>query len=142
MTKKPYVPKGIVYDDIPPLPPGWVRVADHKERWEKMRAEARQEADRLARHLGEKWNVRRVWLYGSVAGVWNFTEWSDIDLAAEGLTVANEFEAKRDLEAIRQMPLRIDLRRREEWPDERWNRLIPTPVLLFERAAAETVPPA
>lgn len=134
VTEPPYRTKGILYDDIPPLPPGWLRVADHKEEWEKLRVEARAEAERLAKHLFETWPVRRVWVYGSTVGVWQFTCNSDIDLAAEGLPPEKYFTAWGDLEEASSGKFRIDLRCREDFDDERWNGLIPKPVLLYEHA--------
>ncbi|MBI2901887.1 MAG: hypothetical protein HYY17_17015, partial [Planctomycetes bacterium] len=75
----------IIRDEIPPLPPGWLRVSDHRERWEKLRLEAQAEARRLAGILIEEYGAMRVWLFGSAAGEWIFHDYSDVDMIVDGL---------------------------------------------------------
>lgn len=120
----------IVLDDIPPLPPGWLRVSDHKERWERLRNEAREEARRCARVLVEEYGASKVWLIGSAVGEWIFHDYSDVDIVVEGLedrTFTRAWNRLPDLSRFR-----IDLRPRDEFSDEHWARLIPGPLLLLE----------
>ncbi len=121
----------IVLDEIPPLPPGWLRVSEHRERWERLRLEAQEEARRCARILIEEYGASRVWLMGSALGVWIFHDYSDVDIVVEGLddrTFTRAWTRIPDL-----FSFRIDLRPRDEFPDEQWARLIPQPLLLLER---------
>jgi len=76
-----------------------------RERWRRQREadeqaarEAREIAERLARHLRDVYGVRRVVLVGSLARG-DFRVGSDIDLAAEGIPDDRFFRAGADLEA-------------------------------------------
>lgn len=82
-------------------------------RWlaEKRRRDHRREyAWRLARQaaslLKEKYGVQRVVLFGSLTHPDRFTQWSDIDLAAWGLTSSNWLQA---MAAVRALSDEIDL---------------------------------
>lgn len=121
----------IVFSEIPPLPPGWLKVSEHRERWERLRQEAMEEARLCARILVDEYGASRVWLIGSAAGVWIFHEYSDVDIVVEGLddrAFTRAWTRVPDLSRFR-----IDLRPRDEFSDEHWSRLIPRPVLLAER---------
>lgn len=123
----------IVFDEIPPLPPGWMRVAEHRERWEVRRREAQEAARRLARILVDEWGASRVWLFGSAAGEWVFHDGSDVDVAVDGLddrTFTRAWSRFEDWEGFQ-----FDIRPRDMFTDERWRTLIPEPVLLAERKA-------
>lgn len=76
-----------------------------RERWARQQqadAEAargaRELAERLARHLCERYGARRVVLLGSLARD-EFRSGSDIDLAAAGIPDEDFFRAGADLEA-------------------------------------------
>ncbi len=58
-------------------------------RWEQAQRLARQAAQRLREEFG----ARRVVLFGSAAQRSSFTRWSDVDLAAWGLTAERFYEA-------------------------------------------------
>ena len=117
--------------DIPPLPPGLLRVSEHRGRWERLRQEAQEEARRCARILVDEYGASRVWLIGSAAGVWIFHDYSDVDVVVEGL------EDRVFTRAWTYVPevcrFKLDLRPRDEFTDEAWARLIPQPVLLAQR---------
>ena len=121
----------IILDEIPPLPEGWLRVADHRERWERLRLEAQEEARRCARILIGEYGASRVWLIGSAVGAWIFHDYSDVDIVTEGL------DGPAFTRAWTRVPdlfrFRIDLRPRDEFTDEQWSRLIPPPLLLGEK---------
>jgi predicted nucleotidyltransferase len=109
-----------------------LRVSDHRERWERRRQEAQNEARRCARILIDEYGASRVWLIGSAAGSWIFHEYSDVDLVVDGLDERAFTRAWTHLPD--QSRFKIDLRPRDEFTDERWSRLIPVPVLLVERS--------
>jgi len=121
----------VIAKEIPPLPPGWLRVEEHRERWERLRHEAQEEARRCARSLVEEYGAVRVWLIGSAAGEWIFHDYSDVDIVVEGLSDRAFTRAWTHVPDLSRF--KIDLRPREEFTDERWARLIPQPVLLAER---------
>lgn len=117
--------------EIPPLPPGWKRVEEHKEEWEKLRREAQHLARRLAEVLVREYGARRVWLYGSAAGVWVFHDESDIDMAVEGLEDSTLWKAVRRFEKETRFAFEVWPR---DWLNDRfWQRMIPRPILLCER---------
>jgi predicted nucleotidyltransferase len=71
-------------------------------------AVARALLPRLVQHLAERYGVRRVWLYGSLAEG-GFHEHSDIDLAAEGFPPGSAlFRAGAELEELAR-PFTVDL---------------------------------
>jgi predicted nucleotidyltransferase len=71
-------------------------------------AAARTLLPRLVRHLAERYSVRRVWLYGSLAEG-GFHEHSDIDLAAEGFPPGSApFRAGCELDELAR-PFAVDL---------------------------------
>ena len=71
-------------------------------------AAARALLPRLVRHLAERYGVRRVWLYGSLAEG-GFHERSDIDLAAEGFPPGSApFRAGAELDELAR-PFAVDL---------------------------------
>jgi predicted nucleotidyltransferase len=122
----------LVLNEIPPLPSGWLRVSEHRERWERLREEAQDEARRGARILVEQYGASRVWLIGSAAGEWIFHDFSDVDIVVEGLDEPTFTRAWTRLPDL--FHFKIDLRPREEFTGELWARLIPQPVLIAERS--------
>ena len=121
----------LVLNDIPPLPPGWLRVSEHRERWEHLRREAQEEARRCARILIDEYGASRVWLIGSAVGEWIFHDYSDVDIVVEGVDEHGFTRAWTRVPDL--FRFRIDLRPRDEFTDKRWARLVPQPVLLAER---------
>ena len=79
------------------------------EKARRMRAAAaRATLPALVRHLVEGYGVRRVWVYGSLVEG-GFHEYSDIDLAAEGLPPGSAlFRAAAELDDL-VAPFRVDL---------------------------------
>ncbi len=74
----------------------------------KRAAAARALLPRLVRHLVERYGVRRVWLYGSLAEG-GFHEHSDIDLVVEGLPPGSApFRAGAELDELAR-PFSVDL---------------------------------
>ncbi|MGQ9533075.1 MAG: nucleotidyltransferase family protein [Desulfotomaculales bacterium] len=73
-------------DSIDDLRQAWARRAAMKARAEReLRRRALEKSRAAARHLKEKYGVRRVYLYGSLVWGSHFTPHSDIDLLVEGL---------------------------------------------------------
>ncbi len=70
------------------------------------RARAWQAAQRAAVLLREVYGAQRVVLFGSLADPARFTQWSDVDLAAWGLTPANWLKA---IAAVRSLSDEIEL---------------------------------
>ena len=54
---------------------------ENRKRYEK----ARKVAKNLAKLLKEKYNAKVVWIFGSLNDPDRFNEWSDIDLAVQGV---------------------------------------------------------
>ncbi len=84
-----------------------------RSRWQakRKRGEIRRErAGQLARQaatlLKEKYSVQRVMVFGSLTHPGRFTLWSDVDLAAWGLTPANWLKA---IGAVRSLSSEIEL---------------------------------
>jgi len=84
-----------------------------RARWqaERKRRDARRErawqlARRAARLLKDKYVVQRVVVFGSLTHVDLFTLWSDVDLAAWGLTPANWLRA---IGAVKSLSTEVEL---------------------------------
>lgn len=72
-------------------------------------AQARAAADTCAAHLVERYNVTRVWLFGSLMQPQRAHAKTDIDLAVEGLAPAAYFAALADLYTLVEPGIEIDL---------------------------------
>ncbi len=85
---------------------GHYQAAARKREAEKRRAledriqRARRLAQDAARMLREKYGVKRVVLFGSLVHPETFTFWSDVDIAAWGLTAQNFLQAMNDVAAL------------------------------------------
>ena len=66
------------------------------QRYERALEAARQAASLLKEHYG----VQRVVVFGSLTHSGRFTRWSDVDLAAWGLTLANWLRAMAAVHAL------------------------------------------
>jgi len=65
---------------------GWrTRTRKLRDRRRAREVRARAQAERLAEVLAQEFNVRRVFLFGSLAREGDFHSRSDLDLAVEGL---------------------------------------------------------
>ena len=73
---------------------------------EQRREQARQLAHKAAALLKKEFNVTRVLLFGSLVHSGRFTRWSDVDLAAWGLTSSNWLRA---MAAVRDLSNEIEL---------------------------------
>lgn len=67
------------------------RDAERHDRLEKRWAEARDDAERLIRHIVANYRPHRVWQWGSVLRKERFSDISDIDIAVEGLQSAEDY---------------------------------------------------
>lgn len=83
------------------------RLAEEEIRRQERLAQARRDAEAMARVLAEEFKARRVWLFGSVATGDLFWAGSDIDLAAEGLDPERWVERERRLEEVTQFPFDV-----------------------------------
>lgn len=77
-----------------------------QQRQEERRARAWELARQAAQLLKEQYGVPRVVVFGSLTHSGRFTRWSDVDLAAWGLTSANWLRASA---AVRELSREIDL---------------------------------
>lgn len=94
-------------------------------------AAARALLPRLVRHLVEHCDVRRVWLYGSLAEG-GFHERSDIDLAAEGLPPGLAlFRAGAELDELAR-PFSVDLVPLEDARPSVRTRILQRGELLYD----------
>ena len=75
------------------------RVKKRKEREKQLLKIAKERAKECAKFLAEKFNVREVYLFGSLAEGF-FHEGSDIDLAVEGLGPHLYFKALAELHEV------------------------------------------
>lgn len=82
--------------------------------------------DLLVKELG----VRRVVLFGSLRHQ-GFDEWSDLDLAVEGLDSADYFEAMRRIEEIVEVAT-VDLVRMEEARERLRHRIEDEGEVLYD----------
>lgn len=57
-------------------------------------------AEQAASLLRQKYSAKRVVLFGSLAEIQTFTLWSDVDIAAWGLTAENFLKAMNDVAAL------------------------------------------
>ena len=89
---------------------------------------AREVARQMAALLAHEPGVRRVWLFGSLAGGL-VHERSDIDLAVEGLSPEREAATTRRLEAMTDLPL--DLVRLEDVLEPMRERILTDGELLY-----------
>jgi len=75
------------------------RVKKRKDREKQLSKMAKERAKECAKFLAEKFNVREVYLFGSLAEGF-FHEGSDIDLAVEGLGPHLYFKALAELHEV------------------------------------------
>ena len=83
-----------------------LRWEQEQEQREKRREIAWELARRAAKLLKKEYNAQQVVLFGSVIDSSRFTIWSDVDLAAWGLTSANWLRA---IAAVRDLSGEIEL---------------------------------
>jgi predicted nucleotidyltransferase len=73
---------------------------DKKLALERRIQRARELAQEAARTLRDKYGVQRVVLFGSLTRPETFTRWSDVDIAAWGLTAENFLQAMNDVASL------------------------------------------
>jgi uncharacterized protein len=76
------------------------RIQKEKEEEKNLLQKLDKKARKAAKILGEKYNLQRVYLFGSIVNQETFHLNSDIDLAVEGLKSHEYLEAWGDLEDI------------------------------------------
>lgn len=125
-TTKP----GAEEDRFAPYVAAWRRRwRAEKEADQRRRSQALAEAERAARLLVERYGVRKVVLFGSLA--WGrFGATSDIDLAAHGLAPERFFRAAADL--CREISVPVDLKLISECPPLLRRRIAEEGMVLFE----------
>lgn len=104
------IPNAILVEvSLEPYIDAWrVRFGDDERALRAREERARALLPALVQHLVERYGVRRVWLFGSLAEA-SFGIGSDIDLAAEGLPPGQAlFRAGAELDDIGR-PFRVDL---------------------------------
>lgn len=57
-----------------------------RQEWGCLELKAQNDAAKIVRYLVENWHPHRIWQWGSLIRTGEFREWSDIDIAVEGLT--------------------------------------------------------
>jgi len=115
---------------------GWRRRADQaRRRMEEQAREAFTAAKHLAGKLAAEPGVKRVWLYGSLAGYFkgyrHFGEDSDIDLAVEGLSPKEYFPVLARLN--RNLARNVDLIDLDACPAALRQAVQERGILLYER---------
>jgi len=106
------------------------RFAEQRAAGEEHRTRALQAAQRAADILVERYGVRKVVLFGSLA--WRQPDpTSDIDLAVEGLAPERFFRA--DAELARDIPIPVDLKLLSECPPMLRRRIEEEGVVLHAR---------
>jgi predicted nucleotidyltransferase len=107
------------------------RIRREFEQREREAGTIRQRVTEATRALVARFEVRRVWLFGSLA--WGGVhEESDVDLLVEGLTADLWDDADAFLEERIGLP--VDLVRREEAPPGLVERVRAMGVLLYDRS--------
>lgn len=105
------------------------RFEERLRRHERAMEEAREALDRVLPGALERHGARRAWLFGSLA--WGGThDESDVDLAVEGLRP--EQQTALHVELMRALPLRVDLLRLDELPEDFRERILAEGRLLYE----------
>jgi predicted nucleotidyltransferase len=95
--------------DYTPYVEGWrQRIAARKEALRRQAVQARAAAARAADLLVDRYGVRRVLLFGSLARG-EFREESDIDLAVEGLAKGAYLEALVEVGRLTDTPVELKL---------------------------------
>ena len=61
------------------------RVKERRHLWAELEARARADAERIIAMLVERYKPTRIYQWGSLTRPDRFREWSDIDIALEGL---------------------------------------------------------
>ena len=61
------------------------RAEKRRQFWVALEDKAKGDASGIIRHLVDTWHPKRIWQWGSLTRPGEFREWSDIDIAVEGL---------------------------------------------------------
>lgn len=112
---------------------------DRAEHEEKRRIELFEElntkARAVARSIAEKYDLERVYLFGSLTDCARFHVGSDIDLAVLGLHASRFLDAWGDVETMLEHP--FDLVRLERAQASLWDTVLSEGVVIYDRKGDE-----
>ena len=114
----------------------------YKKAWEKRRRktadrnrrfsiQVREDARRIADHLGSRYGVKRVFLFGSILEEEKFNENSDLDMAVVGMKKADFYKALADISQMTEF--NIDLKPLEDCAESFRKRVKEEGELIYER---------
>ena len=84
------------------------RDSDRREKWQNLHRKAVSDAERIIAMIGEKYRPRRILQWGSLLAPHLFRDYSDIDIAVEGVLDPEIFFALlADAEGLTRFPLDI-----------------------------------
>lgn len=101
----------------------------HRQR--RLQAVMRTEAVRLARLAAARFELRRLYLFGSVARGSRLSAWSDIDLAVEGLPTEDYWSLVGMLAAAAKYP--VDVKPLEDIVPSGREEIRARGIVLYER---------
>ena len=96
----------------------------------RLESEAKNELHQIVSLLAEKYNVRRIFLFGSLK-TGAFTEASDIDLAVEGIKAENFFPALAEVNRVSRFA--VDLKPLEDLEPYFRSRVYLEGELIYEK---------
>ena len=106
-------------------------VQRHGHRQRRMQADMHAEAVRLARLAAARFELHRLYLFGSVARGSRLSAWSDIDLAVEGLPTEDYWPLVGMLAADARYP--VDVKPLEEILPSGREEIRARGIVLYER---------
>jgi len=84
------------------------KLQHQKRRWQKLHRQAAGDAERIVRYIIEKYKPKRIIQWGSLLKPEQFRDYSDIDLALEGIPDAETFfRLTGEIEKLTSFPLDV-----------------------------------
>ena len=107
----------------------------HRHALRKRWTAAKSDADAIVAGIRERWNPERIVVWGSLLRPELFTEYSDIDIAVEGV---NDMEQWSEMErwALQQTEFSLDLIPLDKIHPEHRTRILNKGMVVHEREAS------
>jgi predicted nucleotidyltransferase len=112
------------------------RKREDEEKRLRLFQEARDSAQRVARMLIDEFGASRVYLFGSLLNIDDFTVHSDVDIAVEGLNVELYFKALNHMWEALPKGIGLDLIPLEDADKSLKDKISETGVVLYEKHLA------
>lgn len=112
------------------------RKREDEEKRLRLFQEARDSALRVARMLIDEFGASRVYLFGSLLNIDDFTVHSDVDIAVEGLNVELYFKALNHIWEVLPKCIGLDLIPLEDADKSLKVKISETGVVLYEKHLA------